>query len=131
MSTAPAERILTPIIDLVRERPNEDRRAQFERLWGILDVMHQRIAARFELDRDPCCDDLSDYALEGGLKGSTTVYSGPEVDWYVHSWCGHPEQTFSNMHITITLGPQTLVPTFGFALGTIPDLSCTWTTCRG
>ena len=122
MSTPQGERILTPIIDLVRERPNEDRREQFERLWGILDGMHQRIVSSFALQRDPCCDDLVDYQLEGGLRGSTEVYSGPEIDWYVHSWCGHPEQTFSNMHITITLGPQCLVPNFGFALGTIPDL---------
>jgi hypothetical protein len=122
MSTSQGERILTPIIELVRASPDEDRREQFQRLWGILDTLHQRIEQRFELTRDPCCDELVDYQLDNGLRGSTEVASGPEIDWYVHSWCGHPEKTFSNMHITITLGPQYLVPNFGFALGTIPDL---------
>ncbi len=122
MSEPQAQRILTPISELVKARPNEDRSAEFERLWGILDTMHKRISERFELQRDPCCDDLVNYELESGHKGTTEVYTGPEIDWYVHSWCGHPQQTFSNMHITITLGPQYLVPNFGFALGTIPDL---------
>lgn len=117
-----AERILTPIVDLIRERPGEDRSEHFERLWSILDQMHQRISQRFELHRDPVCDDLVNYELDSGHRGSTEVSCGPEIDWYVHSWCGHPTQSFSNMHITITLGPQTLVPHFGFALGTIPDL---------
>jgi hypothetical protein len=117
-----AERILTPIIDLVKASPNEDRTEQFKRLSGILDKMHARITDRFELNRDPVCDELVNYELDNGYRGSTEVYTGPEIDWYVHSWCGHPQQTFSNMHITITLGPQYLVPNFGFALGTIPDL---------
>ena len=117
-----AERILTPISDLVKASPNEDRREQFARLWGILERMHTKISARFELTRDPCCDSLVDFELETGYRGSTEVFSGPEIDWYVHSWCGHPAQTFSNMHITLSLGPQYLVPNFGFALGTVPDL---------
>jgi hypothetical protein len=122
MSSNQAERILTPVIDLVKASPNEDRTEQFQRLWGILERMHEKIRERFELTRDPCCDELVDYQLDNGYKGSTEVFSGPEIDWYVHSWCGHPQQTFSNMHITISLGPQYLVPNFGFALGTIPDL---------
>ncbi len=118
----PSERILTPIIDMVHANPNVDRSEQFQQLWEILARMHERITTRFALTRDPCCDDLVDYALDSGHKGSTEVYSGPEVDWYVHSWCGHPQQSFCNMHITLSLGPQYLVPNFGFALGTVPDL---------
>ncbi len=122
MSDNQAQRVLTPIIDMVKAAPNEDRTEQFGRLWGILEKMHAKITQRFDLTRDPVCDDLVDYTLDSGHKGSTEVYVGPEIDWYVHSWCGHPSQTFSNMHITITLGPQYLVPNFGFALGTVPDL---------
>jgi hypothetical protein len=122
MSSKQAQRILTPISELVKASPNEDRTEQFQRLSGILDKMHTKISDRFELTLDPVCKDLVNYELENGYKGSTEAYSGPEIDWYVHSWCGHPSQTFCNMHITISLGPQTLVPNFGFALGTIPDL---------
>ncbi|MEP5763625.1 MAG: hypothetical protein ABJ308_03495 [Halieaceae bacterium] len=122
MSGEQGERILTPIVDLVKASPNEDRTEQFQRLWGILDKMHARIMDRFELQLDPCCAELVNYELPTGHKGTTEAYVGPEIDWYVHSWCGHPSQTFSNMHITITLGPQYLVPNFGFAFGTVPDL---------
>jgi len=122
MSGQQGERILTPIVDLVNASPNEDRTEQFKRLWGILDKMHKRISERFELQHDPACSELVNYELDSGYKGTTEAYVGPEIDWYIHSWCGHPSQTFSNMHITITLGPQYLVPNFGFALGTVPDL---------
>ncbi len=42
----------------------------------------------------------------------------------VHSFMGTPARSFSNMHLTVWLGPQIDVPHFGFALGTIPDLFC-------
>ncbi len=120
--TEQAERIVTPIIDIWKDAPQTDTTESFKRLWSILDEMHQKIVKRFELERDPCCEDLINYTAPTGITGNTEVYSGPEVDWYVHSWCGDTNRGFSNMHITITLGPQVLVPNFGCALGTIPNL---------
>lgn len=121
-----SKRILTPIIDLVEQSPNVDNRELFTQLWEILEQMNSKIQARFELTRDPCSLKFDDYQTLGnegqGAAGSLRTYSGPEIDWYVHSYIGSPESTFSNMHITISLGPQSLVPNFGFALGTIPDL---------
>jgi hypothetical protein len=120
--TKQAERIITPIIDIFNNAPETDTTEHFKRLWSIMDEMHAKITKRFKLERDPCCDDLLNYTAPTGMKGNTEVYAGPEVDWYVHSWCGHPKKGFTNMHITITLGPQILVPNFGCALGTIPKL---------
>lgn len=121
-----SERILTPIIDLVEASPDVDNRAVFEQLWQILGEMNERIQQRFELTRDPCSERFDDYSKLGGdgtgAEGSLKTYSGPEIDWYVHSYIGSPESSFTNMHITISLGPQYLVPNFGFALGTVPDL---------
>lgn len=121
-----SERILTPIIDLVEQSPDVDNREVFNHLWGILGEMNERIQARFELQRDPCSERFDDYSnIDGGgegAEGSLKTYSGPEVDWYVHSYIGSPESSFTNMHITLSLGPQYLVPNFGFALGTVPDL---------
>lgn len=121
-----SERILTPIIDLVEASPDVNNREVFNQLWSILDEMNQRIQARFELVRDPCSERFDDYSNLGGggegAEGSLKTYSGPEVDWYVHSYIGSPESSFTNMHITLSLGPQYLVPNFGFALGTVPDL---------
>jgi hypothetical protein len=124
-----AERILTPIIDLVEQSPDVDNRETFKQLWEILSQMNEKIQARFELNLDPCSEMFEDYrnipgSPEGaeGAEGSLHTYSGPEVDWYVHSYIGSPESSFTNMHITLSLGPQSLVPNFGFALGTVPDL---------
>jgi len=121
-----SERILTPIIDLVEASPDVDNREVFNHLWEILGEMNERIQSRFELTRDPCSERFDDYSNLGGTgngaEGSQKAYSGPEIDWYVHSYIGSPESSFTNMHITISLGPQYLVPNFGFALGTVPDL---------
>lgn len=125
-----SERILTPIIDLVEQSPDVDNRENFNRLWSILAEMNDKIQARFELNLDPCSDRFKDYKAisvsrddsDQGAEGALHTYSGPEVDWYVHSYIGSPESTFSNMHITLSLGPQSLVPNFGFALGTVPDI---------
>lgn len=120
------ERILTPIIDLVEERPDVDNRETFDVLWRILASMREKIDARFELTQDPCSmmfENYRDIATSAeGAEGSLRAYSGPEIDWMVHSYIGSPESSFTNMHITISLGPQSLVPHFGFALGTVPDL---------
>ena len=121
-----SERILTPIIDMVEQSPDVDNRDTFNHLWSILAEMDARIQQRFELTQDPCSERFADYrdiSTSGdGAEGSLHTYSGPEIDWYVHSYIGSPESTFTNMHITISLGPQYLVPNFGFALGTVPDL---------
>ena len=121
-----SERILTPIHDLVEQSPDVDNREVFNRLWAMLAELNEKISARFELTLDPCCERFSDYrqisVAKEGAEGSLKTYSGPEVDWYVHSYIGSPESTFSNMHITLSLGPHCLVPHFGFALGTVPDL---------
>ncbi len=121
-----SERILTPIIDLVEASPDVNNREVFEQLWSILGEMNAKIQDRFELNLDPCCERFRDYRRIArsaeGAEGSLSTYTGPEIDWYVHSYIGSPESTFTNMHITVSLGPQTLVPNFGFALGTVPDL---------
>ncbi|QFU76489.1 red chlorophyll catabolite reductase [Halioglobus maricola] len=121
-----SERILTPIIDLVEASPDVDNRETFEHLWAILAEMNEKIQARFELHLDPCSERFADYSnISGsaeGAEGSLKTYTGPEVDWYVHSFIGSPESSFTNMHITLSLGPQYDVPNFGFALGTVPDL---------
>ncbi len=119
------ERILTPIIDLVEQSPDVNNREVFNQLWAILAAMNDKIQARFDLELDPCSKRFEDYrqiSVGDGAEGSLHTYTGPEIDWYVHSYIGSPESTFTNMHITISLGPQYLVPNFGFALGTVPDL---------
>lgn len=114
--------VTTSVVDLVDLDPTRNNRATFDALWAITNALFEKVKARFDLTMDPCTADLQPYAGKGGAAGFLSAYSGPEVDWLIHSWTGNPEASFTNMHLTINLGPHIDVPNFGFALGTIPDL---------
>lgn len=108
--------------DLVNANPSVNNRKTFDALWAITNDMFAKVKARFDLTMDPCTADLQPYSGQGGAAGFLSAYSAPEIDWLIHSWTGNPEASFTNMHLTINLGPSFDVPHFGFALGTIPKL---------
>jgi len=112
------------IEEMVSANPGVDNQENFEALWGLLGEMLEKVKTRFELTMDPCCKDLQPYEglPDTGATGYIGAYSGPEIDWLIHSWTGNPKMSFTNMHLTISLGPQVDVPHFGFALGTVPDI---------
>ncbi len=116
--------ITQSIEEMVSARPDVDNQEHFDALWSLIGEMLDKVKARFELEMDPCCEDLQPYVglPETGAKGYIGAYSGPEIDWLIHSWTGNPKASFTNLHLTINLGPQVDVPHFGFALGTVPDL---------
>lgn len=114
---------LKSIEQMIDERPIVNNQETFDALWGITKELRAKVDARFELHPDPSTSDLQPYhAINGNAKGFLSAFAGPEIDWLVHSWIGTPETSFTNMHLTIHLGPQTRVPHFGFALGTAPDI---------
>jgi hypothetical protein len=113
--------VTTSVEDLVDSDPTRDNRETFDALWKITCAMFEKVKARFDLTLDPAAD-LQPYAGKDGAAGYLAGYTGPEIDWLIHSWTGNPAASFTNMHLTINLGPQIDVPHFGFALGTIPDL---------
>ncbi len=117
MSTA----ILTSIEEMVDTAPPQDRQATFDQLWQITSDLLARVRERFSLSLDPSCRNLMPYQGFNGAGGYLASYVGPEIDWLVHSWTGNPRATFTNMHLTIALGPHINAPHFGFALGTTPD----------
>lgn len=111
------------ILDMVDARPSVDNREVFDALWAIVGELRAKLDARFELEPDPSVADLQPYpAPDGAPGGFLSAFSGPEIDWLVQSWVGTPGTSFSNMHLTVYLGPQVRVPHFGFALGTTPDI---------
>jgi Red chlorophyll catabolite reductase (RCC reductase) len=114
--------VTTSVEDLVDSNPGINNRATFDKLWAITNAMFDKVKARFALTMDPCTADLQPYVGKDGAAGFLSAYSGEEVDWLIHSWTGNPEASFTNMHLTINLGPHIDVPHFGFALGTMPDL---------
>ena len=118
-----SDKVLTSIEAMSEASQDVDNQESFDQLWGITWELFDKVKARFELQKDPCCADLHPYTgLDGKSGGVLDTYSGPEIDWLVHAWTGNPKASFTNMHLTITLGPQVNVPNFGFALGTTPDL---------
>lgn len=113
--------ILTSIEEMVDSAPVLDRQSTFDQLWQLTNELFERVQQRFVLARDPSCDDFMPYKGLDGAGGYLANYVGPEVDWLTHSWTGNPKATFTNMHLTVGLGPHTDAPHFGFALGTTPD----------
>lgn len=113
--------ILKSIEEMFDEDRKTDRQSDFNELWQLTGELFQRVRERFELTLDGSCKDLMPYRGVGGAAGYLSNWSGPEVDWLTHSWTGNPKASFTNMHLTIGLGPHTDAPHFGFALGTTPD----------
>ena len=116
-----SETILTSIEDLVGSTPAVDRQSTFDQLWALTTTLFERVEQRFALTLDPSSRDLRPYHGVDGASGYLANYAGPEIDWLTHSWTGNPKASFTNMHLTVGLGPHIDVPHFGFALGTIPD----------
>ncbi len=116
-----SNKILTSIKDIVESGEGQDRQSTFDELWALTGDLFARVQERFELNLDPSCEDLMPYQGLEGANGYLASYSGPQIDWLVHSWTGNPKASFTNMHLTIGLGPHIDAPHFGFALGTLPD----------
>lgn len=117
--------IVESVEELVARSPDLNNREIFLAMWSVLSELKERIAQRFRLELDPSVQDLRSYgSLDGGTQGHLGAYASDEIDWMIHSYMGTPEKSFSNMHLTVWLGPQVRVPHFGMALGTIPHLFC-------
>ncbi len=116
--------ITQSIEEMIEASPGVDNEENFNALWGLLGEMLDKIKSRFALQMDPCCADLQPYLglRDTGAKGYIGAYAGDGIDWLIHSWTGNPKASFTNMHLTVSLGPQIDVPHFGFALGTVPDI---------
>lgn len=111
------------LVDLLAAQPNVDTTGWFGKLWGITHELSKKLANRFELKPDGSTEQFADYtSLDGNAKGSLNTFVGPEIDWLVHSHIGNPKHSFTNMHFTVWLGPQTKAPHFGMAMGTMPDI---------
>ena len=114
---------LQGVQDIFDQRQQVDASATFERLWGITCEVMDKINQRFELHRDPSTEGLEAYRGEAEYPaGHLAAYSGPQMDWLIHSWIGNPPLGFTNMHVTAWLGPHIKVPHLGIAWGTLPDL---------
>ncbi|MCP5095712.1 MAG: red chlorophyll catabolite reductase [Chloroflexi bacterium] len=111
------------IAEMVAKRPSVDNQDVFDQLWGITTELKEKVFAHFKLTADPCAAPYQPYGGgENAPEGFLSTFAGPEIDWLVYSWIGTPNTSFTNMHLTINVGPQVKIPHFGFALGTAPDI---------
>jgi hypothetical protein len=98
-----------------------DVSAVFGAWQELVERLRAKVAARFELERDPSTEVLEDFGSDDGPRGRVRAYTGPEIDWMVHSHMENAAHGFCNVHLTIWLGPHVKVPHFGMALGCFPQ----------
>ena len=115
----------TKTIDqFLAENPDVDVSRYWERCWGILSGVKDRIAARFpNLEREANTRDRDYYTSPNGeWEGSMKAWSGPGVEWLVNSWLGNRTASILDMNATAFLGQETDVPHLVIVFGTIPKL---------
>lgn len=108
---------------MLNQQPGVDTTSVFEQLWGLTNELRQKLDARFELHLNASTQDLQQYAsIDGSSQGALNTFSGPEINWLVHSWLRNPQSGFSNIHLTVWLESQIRVPHLAFAFATVPFL---------
>jgi len=115
----------TKTIDqFLAENPDVDVTRYWERCWGILSGVKDRIAARFpDLEREANTRDRDYYTSPNGdWEGSMKAWSGPGMEWLVNSWLGNRQPSILDMNATAFLGQETDVPHLVIVFGTIPKL---------
>ncbi len=114
----------TKTIDqFMAENPNVDVSKAWERCFGILAGIKDRIATRFEVARHPSCAGREYYTSpDGAFEGSFNAYAGREVEWLVNSWLGNRKASILDMNATCFLGQDTDTPHLIVIFGTLPKL---------
>jgi len=109
--------------DFLDDAPVTDVSAIFAEWTDIIEGLKTKAMAHFDLKRDPSTEELEAFSsdVEGGPSGSVRGYTGPDVDWMIHSHMQNKGLGFVNVHLTIWLGPHIDVPHFGMALGAFPQ----------
>ena len=120
MAQAVSEQVKT-ITEMLAEQPDVDVRATWETLWDTLTTIKDRITAEFPVERHPSTAD-HEYYETGGFEGSLNTYTGPDVEWFVHSWIGNRQASILDMNITVWLGQQVDAPHLCLVFGTVPQL---------
>jgi len=117
---AVSEQVKT-ITEMLAEQPDVDVRATWETLWSTLTSIKDRITEEFGVERHPSSAPY-EYYETGGFEGSLNTYTGPELEWFVHSWIGNRQASILDMNITVWLGQQVDAPHLCLVFGTVPQL---------
>jgi hypothetical protein len=111
------------IMQFLSENPDVDVSSAWERCWNIHSGIVDRVRDRFPVEKHRSCVGEEYFTSpDQQLEGSFNAYSGPDVDWLVHSWIGNRQASLLDMNATVFLGQQTRVPHLVIIFGTIPKL---------
>jgi hypothetical protein len=100
--------------------PDVDVRDTWQSFWDTLTGLRTRIETELgPVQRHPSSLDY-DYYQAGDFEGSLSTFTGPRVDWFVHSWIGNRKRSILDMNITVWLGPEIDVPHLCVVFGTVP-----------
>ncbi|MCA0900864.1 hypothetical protein [Microbulbifer agarilyticus] len=103
---------------------NIDTSEIFDAVMTTRDKIWEKIQSSLSLKEDLRCADLHSFDnLKGEHIGRMRTFTGDQspVDWIIHSNIGTPQNTFTNIHLTIYLDDSVDVPHLGMAFGTLPD----------
>jgi hypothetical protein len=111
------------IHEFLAENPNVDVSKAWERCFGILGGIKDRIGGRLPVERHPECAGREYYTSpDKAFEGSFNAYTGRGVEWLVHSWLGNRKASILDMNATCFLGQETDTPHLIVIFGTIPKL---------
>lgn len=115
--------VMKSLLELIDAQPSVNNEDTFERLWGLMGGLRQKVNARFNPEPHPATKKFAAYhSLDGNASGSLNGFTAKEIEWMIHSRIGNPKYSFSNAHLTVWLKPHTNAPHWGMAMGTIPDV---------
>ena len=111
------------IHEFLAEQPNVDVSDAWKRCWAIQQWIVDGVRARYPVTKHPSTAGREYYtSLDGGMEGSFNAYSGPQVDWLVHSWIGNRKASLLDINATVYLAQQNRVPHLVVIFGTVPKL---------
>ncbi|GMG86318.1 hypothetical protein [Biformimicrobium ophioploci] len=101
-----------------------DTSATFAAVLATRDAIWKKVSSALSLQEDMRCADIREFSdLDGNAVGRIRTFTGDlsPVDWVIHSNIGRPQNTFTNIHLTVYLDDSIDVPNLGMAFGTLPD----------
>ncbi|GAA5525461.1 hypothetical protein Maes01_02031 [Microbulbifer aestuariivivens] len=101
-----------------------DTSETFDAVMTTRDRIWEMVKSSLSLKEDLRCADLHNFNdLNGEHVGRIRTFTGDEspVDWVIHSNIGTPQNTFTNIHLTIYMDDSVEIPHLGMAFGTLPE----------
>jgi hypothetical protein len=123
VTTASSEQTRT-IPEFLADAPDVDQTELWATFWDILTGIKDRLIAELgPVERHPTSQGLDAWeAPDGAYEGSLNTYTGPSLEWFVHSWIGNRKASILDMNINVWLGPHVDVPHLCIVFGTIPRI---------